>query len=126
MTTEGSIWFKRFYKECKQISPYIRFVPVKYGFVRIYWVAGEPAYIHEVYRWMPEKGFDYEDKDMRFESHRYYQEYEDQAELTLKIKNFVEGYRDSIDTIKKRVFMLKNDKEFYKNAVNAYKNVVVK
>lgn len=127
MTISGSIWYKRFLKDCKRLSPHIVFRPIKYGFTRIYWTGGcEPAYMHEVYNFMPSKGYDIEEKDPRFTSHKYYQEYEDQAELTLKIKNFVEGYWDSMHTMRKRVYMMKNNKEFYKTAVDAYKRVRVK
>lgn len=123
----GTIWYKRFKKECERMSPHIRFKPIKYGFVRIYWVGGcEPAYMHECYKWMPYKGYDIEEKDPRFQSKKYFEEYEDQAELTLKIKNFVEGYWDAIKTMKKRVYMMKNNKEFYNTAKNAYRNVRVK
>ena len=122
-----TIWFKRFKKECKKISPHIKFVRVKYNFHRLYWInGGEPAYIHEVYDYMPYKGYDIEEKDPRFQSREYYEEYEDQAELTMKLKNFVEGYWDSINTIKKRIYMLKNDKEFRKTASEAYRSVRVK
>jgi len=76
--------------------------------------------------WMPMKGYDMEEQDPRFADQRYYEEYEDRAELTLKIKNFVEGYWDSMDTLKKRVKLLRNNKEFLANAIRAYSNVVVK
>ncbi len=76
--------------------------------------------------WMPMKGYDIEEKDLRFSSKQYYEQYEDRAELTLKIKNFVEGYYDSMDTLKKRVLLLRNNKEFLQNAERAYQNVVVK
>jgi len=122
-----SIWRKRFEKECKKLSPHIKFKPIKYGFTRIYWVGGcEPAYMHEVYDNMPYKGYDIEEKDPRFQSKKYYEEYEDSAELTLKIKNFVEGYWDSLYTMKKRVYMMKNNKEFRNTAIDAYKRVRVK
>jgi hypothetical protein len=124
---EGSRWFKKFKKDVEKMSPHFEFRRIKYGFYRIYWTGGgEPAYVHEVYKWMPVKGYDYEDWDPRFESHRYYQEYEDQAELTMKVKNFVEGYWDSLQTMKKRLRMFKNDKEFRKEAIEAYRNVRVK
>lgn len=127
MYEEGSVWYKRLKKECEQISPHLRFIPIKLGFVRIYWDrGGTPAYIHEVYRWMPYKGYDIEEEDPRFESHRYYEEYEDSATLTLKLKNFVEGYYDSIAAIRKRVRLFKNNKEAYQTFTNAYKEVRVK
>lgn len=124
---DGSVWFKRLVKDCKKLSPHLKFIPVKHGFVRIYWKSGaQSAYVHEVYRWMPMKGYDMDEKDPRFASKKYYEEYEDRAELTLKIKNFVEGYYDSMDTLKKRVRLFRNSKEFLQNAEKAYQNVVVK
>jgi hypothetical protein len=124
---EGSIWFKRFVEECEKMSPHIKFVRVKYGFYRIYWTGGgEPAYIHEVYKEMPYKGYHMDDLDPRFESQRYYEEYEDAGEITRKIKNFVEGYWDSIATMRKRIYMLKNNKEFRETATKAYRQVRVK
>mgnify|MGYP000953405291 CR=1 FL=1 len=123
----GSVWFKRLVADCKKLSPHLKFVPVKHGFYRIYWKSGvKSAYVHEVYMWMPMKGYDIEEKDLRFSSKQYYEQYEDRAELTLKIKNFVEGYYDSMDTLKKRVLLLRNNKEFLQNAERAYQNVVVK
>ena len=123
----GSIWFRKFVKDCEKISRHITFVRVKHGFYRIYWTGGgQPAYIHEVYKWMPHKGYDIDENDPRFDSLKYYQEYEEAAELTLKIKNFVEGYWDSMATVKKRVRLFKNNKDFYKEATRAYSNVVVK
>ena len=119
----GSIWFKRFYRESKRISPYIRFKRIKYGFYRIYY---KGAYLHEVYSEMPMIGYDIEDYDPRLENKSYFEEYEDSAELTRKIKNFVEGYFDSIDKIRTRVWMFENDKEFNKTSSNAYQSVVIK
>jgi hypothetical protein len=127
MYEEGSVWYKRLKKEAEQLSPHIRFIPIKLGFVRIYWdKGGTPAYIHEVYRWMPAKGYDIDENDPRFESLRYYEEYEESAMMTLKLKNFVEGYYDSIAAIRKRVYNLKNCKEAYKTYTDAYKEVRVK
>jgi hypothetical protein len=127
MYEEGSEWYKRLKIECEKISPHIRFIPVKMGFVRIYWdYGGEPGYIHEVYRWMPYKGYDLNENDPRFESKRYFEEYEDSAELTLKLKNFVEGYYDSINVIKKRIWLLRNSKDGYKEIVGAYREMRVR
>lgn len=102
------------------MSKYLRFKRIKLGFWRIYF---KDAYLHEVYQWMPAKGYDLDDLDPRFESQKYYEEYEDQAEITLKIKNFVEGYYDSIEKIRTRLYMLKNNEEFYRTARNAYRQV---
>lgn len=120
---EGTHWFRRFYKDCKKISPHLRFVRVKLGFYRIYW---KDAYIYECYKNMPPKGFEWFDIDPRLENREYYEEYEDQVELTRKIKNFVEGYADAIDRIRTRVWLMRNDKEYYERAKNAYKQMYVK
>lgn len=121
--TRGSKWFRRFYKECKKISPKIRFKRIRLGYYRIYW---RNAYMHEVYEKMPKIGYDLYDYDPRFENKGYYEEYEDRTELNLKIKNFVEGYYDSIDKIKTRVYLMKNNKEYNERATNAFKTLVIK
>lgn len=118
-----SIWFKRFIKELPQISSQLRVKRIKLGFYRIYF---KHFYIHEVFEEMPEMGFMIDNYDPRLESQSYYEEYEDNAELTRKIKNYIEGYRDSIKTIKTRIYMLRNNKEFYERSQNAYKQMVVK
>jgi hypothetical protein len=120
----GSHWFRRFVRECEQISPYIEIRRIKYGFYRIYW---KQAYIHEIYKEMPVIGFDIEEDDVaKQESQKLFEEYEDSSEITRKVKNYYEGYWDSIDRIKTRVYMLKNDNEFYENARKAYQNFTVK
>ncbi|NHZ84537.1 MAG: hypothetical protein GWP19_01480 [Planctomycetia bacterium] len=124
---EGTYWFNRFRKECKIISPYIRFLRIKYGFYRLYWVGGgESFYLYEVYKDMPYKGYDIEELDPHLQDRNYYEEYEDHVKTVRTIKNFVEGYWDSIRTIKKRVYMLKNNKEFRKTASRAYRQFKVK
>lgn len=101
----------------------LRFKRIKCGFYRIYY---KNAYLHEVYKEMPQHGYDMDDLDPRFENQKYFEEYEDEGEMTRKIKNFVEGYHDSFDTLKTRVYMMRNDKEFHDNAVKAYRAVHVK
>lgn len=113
----GSLWFRRLKKEAEHLSLHIRFKRIKMGFWRIYY---KGAYVHEVYQEMPLKGYDREEEDPRFENHKYYQEFEDQAELTRKIKNYVEGYVDSIKKIKVRIVNMRNDKEAYETARRAY------
>lgn len=120
---EGSRWFRRLQKDCLKISSHIRFVRVKLGFYRVYW---DDAYIHEVYKEMPEFGYDIDDLDPRFENQKYWEEYEDNADLTRKIKNYVEGYYDSLDRIKTRVYLLKNDAEFNKSSRGAYKQMYIR
>jgi hypothetical protein len=121
--TEGTYWFRRLMRDCRKISPHIRIKRIKMGFYRIYW---QDAYLHEVYKEMPQKGYDIEEEDPRLESKQYYEEYEDTVDTVRTIKNFVEGYYDSLDHIKTRVYLLKNDKEFEQTAKNAYKQVYIK
>lgn len=127
MYKEGTPWFKRFRKEVEKMSPHFKFRRIKYGFYRIYWIGGgEPAYIHEVYKEMPYKGYDVENVDPRLESKKYYEEWEDNVENIRRVKNYVEGYVDSIERMKTRYYMLRNDKEFRENAVKAYKQFHVR
>jgi len=120
---EGSLWFRRLLKDCKRISPHIRIKRIKYGFFRIYW---KDAYLHEIYKEMPQFGHDIYENDMRLESKKLYEEYEDRAELTRKIKNYVEGYWDSLDRIRTRAWMMRSNKEFNKTATDGYRHMVVK
>ena len=122
-----SKYFKRFKKDCKKISPHIKFKRIKFGFWRLYWLnGGEPAYLTECMESMPYKGYDIEEKNVQMISQKYYEEFEDNAELIQKIKNYREGYWDSLDKIKTHVYLLKNSKEHRKEATNAYKTRVVK
>ena len=120
---EGSRWFRRLMRDIPNISSELRVVRVKLGFYRIYY---RTAYIHEVYKEMPEHGYDFEDYDPRLESQQYFEEYEDQGELIRRIKNYKEGYWDALDHIRTRVYMMRNDKEFNERATSAYKQMVVK
>lgn len=127
LINEGSIWFRRFYKDVKRMSPHFYFRPINFGWYRIYWTGGgEPAYVHEVWKWMPYKGYDVEEKDFNLDSKQYFEEYEDQLEISRKIKNFVEGYWDSRKTMMTRMYMLKNDKSFREEATKAYRTIRLK
>ncbi len=124
---EGSQYFRRLVKDCADMSTHIHFKRIKFGFYRVYWTGGgEPAYIHEVCKDMTLIGYDIMDEDPRFENKKYYEEFEDKAELTMKIKNYREGYWDSFRTIQKRIYLLKNSDEHYKESVRAYRNVRVR
>lgn len=120
---EGTLWFRRFIKDCKQISSHIKVKRIKLGFYRIYY---DNAYLYECYKEMPEHGYDIETEDPRFESRSYYEEYEDNAELTRKIKNFVEGYWEALDAVRTRVWLMKNNKGFNDSAKRAYRQMYVK
>lgn len=119
----GSAWFKRFMREAKKVSPHLRFIRIKMGFWRIYW---KDHYLHEVSERMPEQGYDWEDYDPRLESQQYYEDYEDNVELIKTIKNYIEGYRDSIDKIRTRAWMLLHDKEFHERSERAYRKMELK
>lgn len=122
-----SQYFKRFKRDCKHISSHIKFKRIKFGFYRLYWInGGEPAYLHEACENMPYIGYDIEEKNAQLTSQKYYEEFEDHAELIMKIKNYREGYWDALDRIKTRVYMLKNDKEFREEATRAYRTRIVK
>lgn len=109
------------------MSPHLKFVPITHGYYRVYFVnGGESAYIHEVWKWMPYHGYDIEEKDMNLVSQRYFEEYEDQLTLNRKIKNFVEGFCECMETTKTRLYMLRNSKEFREEATKAYRQVVIK
>ena len=118
-----SLWFKRLKKEVERISPHIRFKRLKMGFWRIYF---QNAYLHEVYEEMEILGRDIVAYDPRLESRSYYEEYEDHVSSVRTIKNYKEGYYDSIGTITRRLYMLRNSAEFNQNARQLYSQVVVK
>lgn len=118
-----SYWFKKLEEDLPKISSQLRMRPATLGFHRIYF---KQAYVHEVFEEMTEVGYDYEGYDPRIENQSYYEEYEDNPELVRKIKNFIEGYRDSRDRILRRVWMMRHDNEFYETAVNAYKQMELK
>lgn len=120
---EGSRWFKRIVEESKKISKHIRFKRIKHGFYRIYW---KQAYIGECFKEMPYRGYDHTDNDPRFESKKFWEEKEDNAEMIRQIKNFVEGYVETIDRIRTRVYNMRHNKEAYQTAVDGYKTLVIK
>ena len=119
----GNSWFKRFEKECKRLSPHIRFKLIKYGFYRIYY---KGFYIGECYKEMPPKGYNTFEDDVRVESQSYYEEYEDSVKMTRQIKNFVEGYYDITKQFRTRMYMLRSDNEFYNTSRDAYKQISIK
>lgn len=119
----GSKYFNRFLEEVSRLSPHIKLRRIKFGFYRIYY---KGFYIGECYKEMPYKGYDILQEDPGFLNQSYYEEYEDSAKLTRHIKNFVEGYWDSIKTLRKRLYLLKHDNEFYQNSKKAYQQFIVK
>jgi len=125
--TEGTYWFKRLVCDAKKISKYIEFRRIKDGFYRIYWKGSGPsAYIGECYKEMPEIGYDIHENDVYLEDKKYYEEFEDRTELTRKIKNFVEGYWEVLDRLKTNIYLIKNNKEHRKMAIERYQTIYVK
>lgn len=123
MAYEGSRWFRRLVKDCQHISPHIRIKRIGHGFYRVYF---KQAYIHEIYKEMPQTGYEDSTKDFNFLDKKFIEEREDRAEMIRKTKNFVEGYFDSLDTIRTRTFLMKHNKEFNETATKRYQTVVIK
>lgn len=122
MPEEGSYWFQKLKKDVEKMDPHIRFQRIQLGFYRLYW---QDAYLHEVYKEMPQYGYDIDDLDPRLDDKSYFEEFEDSVKLTRNIKNYVEGYWDSLDKIRTRLYMIRNDQEFNENARKAYKQMYV-
>jgi hypothetical protein len=118
-----SKWFRRLEADCKLMSPHIRFKQIKHGFYRIYY---KSAYIGECYGMMPEHGYDIYEKALGFEDYSYYQKYHDTADSTLKIKNFVEGYWETFNKIRTRLFMFRHNREAYDRARQGYSQLRIK
>lgn len=120
---QGSKYFRRFLKDCKKISSHIKVKRIKHGFFRIYF---KNKYIGECYKEMPLRGYDIEEIDNRFEDKKFWEQREDRAELTRKIKNYVEGYVESLDMIRTSMYLMRTSKEHNKEAELAYASRVVK
>lgn len=119
----GSYWFNRLVSDAKKMSPHIRFVPIKAGFYRIYYLQ---AYMGECYKNMPETGFEINERAMGFENYDYYQAYHDNADTSLRVKNFVEGYWETYHRLRLKVYQFTHDKEFFKVASEGYKQMRIK
>jgi hypothetical protein len=120
---EGSVWLRRLQKELKCISKHIKIRRIKHGFFRIYW---KDAYVHEVYKEMPYRGYSWYTESPYKDSLKLMQEWEQDGELQRKVKNFVEGYSEAIHAIKLRVHQFKTNNEHYQTAKEMYQNAVIK
>ena len=105
------------------MSPHVQFREIKFGFFRIYY---KGFYIGECYKEMPPKGYDTYEDDVNWDKQSYYEEYEDSSKMTRQIKNFVEGYYESIKNFRTRMYMLRTDDEFYKVSKDSYRQMYVK
>lgn len=120
---EGSYWFRRLVRELKKTSKHFKVIRIRCGFYRIYW---KDAYVHEVYKDMPERGYTWYTESPYRESLRLVQQWEQDGEIQRKIKNFVEGYREASKAIMLCVYQFKNNDEHYRIAKDMYKQVVIK
>lgn len=120
---EGSVWFRRLVRELYSTSKYFKVRRIRHGFFRIYW---KDAYVHEVYKEMPYKGYTWYTESPYKESLKLMQEWEQDGEIQRKVKNFVEGYAEASNAIKLRVYQFKNNYEHYKIAKEMYQQVVIK
>ena len=120
---EGSVWFRRLVKELRRASKHFRIVPIRHGFYRVYW---KDAYVHELYKELPPKGYSIYTENPYAESLALIQDYEQDGEIQRKIKNFVEGYYDAKKAIMLRMYQFRNNDEHYQIAKDMYKQVVIK
>ncbi len=120
---EGSYWFRRLVRDLYRSSKYFKVRRIREGFFRIYW---KDAYVHEMYKEMPYRGYTWYTDSPYKESLKLMQEWEQDGELQRKIKNFVEGYSEASKAIKLRVYQFKNNDEHYRTAKQMYQTVVVK
>ena len=74
----------------------------------------------ETYEEMPPNWRNIESYDPRLKSQKYYEEYEDNVKLIRTLKNFLEGYYDSIEKLKRCLWMLRHNKEFWERSGNIY------
>ena len=121
--TSGSYWFRRLMRDLYKMSKHFKVRRIREGFYRIYW---KDAYVHEVYKDMPERGYEWYTTAPYLESLKLVQQWEQDGEIQRKIKNFVEGYRESSKAIKLRMYQFKNNDEHYRIAKDMYKQVAVK
>lgn len=120
---EGSYWFRRLVRELWNTSKDFKVRRIRCGFYRIYW---KDAYVHEVYKEMPCKGYSWYTESPYKDSLKLMQEWEQDGEIQRKVKNFVEGYAEASKAIMLRVYQFKNNYEHYRTAKDMYKNLVVK
>lgn len=120
---KGSVWFRRLCRELRRMSKHFRIKRIRSGFYRIYW---KDAYVHEVYKEMPYRGYEWCIQDPYKESLKLVLQYEQDGDIQRKVKNFVEGYCEAIRAIKLRTYQFKNNDEHYRLAKDMYRNVVIK
>ena len=118
-----SYWFEKFRIDAENLSIHFRFRRLKDGFWRIYW---KDHYAGECFEEMTQNGYNIETYDYRLESQSYYEEYEDHVKTVRTIKNFVEGYWNGMASLKRKLYQLRRDKEFFETSQRAYKGMVIR
>ena len=120
---QGTLWFRRLVGEAKRISPYINFKQIRNGFFRIYY---KQAYIGECYSRMPQFGYDIAERAQGLEDYSFFQQHHDTTDSTLRMKNFVEGYWETVKRLRTKVFMFRHNREFYETARRGYSQMRIK
>ena len=124
---EGTSHFRRFKKEAESWSPHLKFRRIKKGFYRIYWHgSGKPAYIYECMKNMSFRGYQWEHKNLKLENKKYYEKKEDNIDTIYRVKNFREGYTESIRRLRTILYQFRHNKEHYKIATEGYERMRVK
>lgn len=121
--TEGSRWFRRLMRDLRKMSKHFKVRRIRCGFYRIYW---KDAYVHEVYKEMPYRGYVWYTESPYKDSLKLIQDWEQDGEIQRKVKNFVEGYVEASKAIKLRMYQFKNNDEHYRTAKDMYKQMVIK
>lgn len=105
------------------MSKHIKVRRIRHGFFRIYF---KEAYVHEVYKELPYKGYVWYTESPYKDSLKLSLAWEQDGEIQRKVKNYVEGYSEALKAIKLRVYQFKNNEEHYRLAKDMYKHVVIK
>lgn len=72
------------------------------------------------------RGHDIEEKNWNMEDFSYWRTHGDVADQSAKLKNFREGYTETLNLLRTRTFMIKHDKEFYERARAGYSQLRIK
>ncbi len=118
-----SYWFLRICQDLKKMDSQIRIVRLKLGFWRVYWKGN---YLGELFEEMSCQYHDTESYDPRLESQKYYEEYEDHIKLVRTLKNFTEGYYDSLAKFRRRIYQLRHNPEFWSRSKRLGDGAVIK
>lgn len=122
MELVGSSSFRRLVKFFSRY-PEVEFRRIGLGFYRIFY---RGVYIGECYKEMPQVGYDITEDDPGFINKSYYEEYEDKAKLTRKVKNFVEGYYETKKSLLSKMWTFRNNNNLFEDTRKSYRQFKVK